>query len=240
MSGPWHDGGDGGGPRRVWPVVAVALVLIAVGVVALDRLAPGVLRTESEAMRLVFLALLLLIVGPALFVGPLARNLRHLMVWAAVAGALVLGYTFWQQGRISSATVEGELLPQRDSADQPGEARFLANASGDFVVTARVEGANVRFLVDTGASDVVLTRADALRVGFDTDSLHYSRAYSTANGTVFAAPVRLARVALGGVTVRDVAGSVADGELAISLLGTSFLSRLSGYEVRDGVLTLYQ
>jgi aspartyl protease family protein len=237
VSGPWQ---GGGGPRRVWPIVAGVLVLIAVGVVALDRLAPGVLETESDAMRLVYLALLMLIIGPALFIGPLARNIRYLLVWAGVAAALVLGYSFWQQGRISSATVEGELLPQRDSAGQPGEARFVANASGDFVVTARVEGARVRFLVDTGATDVVLTRADALRVGFDTDSLHYSRAYSTANGTVFAAPVRLARVALGGVTVHDVAGSVADGELEISLLGSSFLSRLSGYEVRDGVLTLYE
>jgi len=230
----------GGGGWPMWPLIVAALVLLSVGVVALDRLAPGVLGSEAGAMRFVYLILLLLILGPALFAGPLARALRHLVVWVAAGAVLVLGYTLWQRGQLTGETVGGELLPAQDSAAHENQARFVANSDGDFLITARVDHSNVRFRVDTGASDVMLTRADAIRIGFNPDTLDYTRAYMTANGKVFAAPVRIGRIVVGDVTIRDVVASVDNGKLDVSLLGMSFLSRLSGYEVRDGVLILHQ
>ncbi len=96
------------------------------------------------------------------------------------------------------------------------------------------------FLVDTGATDVVLSVTDARRLGIDPDELSFTRLYDTANGTVSGAPVRLGEVSLGGVRVTAVRATVTDGGLNQSLLGLSFLNRLSGFEVRGGVLTLYQ
>jgi aspartyl protease family protein len=229
--------GRGGGRWRVFALVAAAG---AVALFALDRAYPGVLASEDGLRRLIYVLLLLMIIGPAAFSGRLPRALRNLAIWGALLAVLVAGYTAWQQGRVSTVALRAELEPQRDSAGRPAEARFAANARGDFVVEGHIDGVAVRFVVDTGASEVVLSRADARRVGLDPDALAYTRAFTTANGTVFGAPVRLARLAVGGVALADVRATVTEGGLETSLLGMSFLGRLSGFAVRDRVLTLYQ
>lgn len=223
-----------------WRILALVVVLGAVGLFALDRAYPGVLATDDGLRRLIYVLLLLLIIGPAAFSGRLPRALRNLAIWGALLALLVAGYAAWQHGRVSTAALRAELEPQRDSAGRAGEARFAANARGDFVVDGRIDGVAVRFVVDTGASEVVLSRADAARIGIDPDSLAYTRAFTTANGTVFGAPVRLARLSVGGVALADVRATVTRGDLETSLLGMSFLGRLGGFAVRDRVLTLYQ
>ena len=95
-----------------------------------------------------------------------------------------------------------------------------------------------RFLVDTGATDLAPTRRDAIRLGLDPDRLHFDLTFRTANGLVKAAAVRLRRVVVGSTSVTDVRASVSQGDLAVSLLGMSFLSRLSGFEVTKGTLVL--
>ena len=113
-----------------------------------------------------------------------------------------------------------------------------AGLGGHFVVEIEVNGIAIRFLVDTGASDVILSPADAARLGFNLSDLRYIRTYRTANGIVQGAPVRLDRVAVGPIALTNVRASVNGAPMRRSLLGMSFLSRLSGYEVRDDRLTL--
>ena len=94
--------------------------------------------------------------------------------------------------------------------------------------------------MDTGASDVLLTTRDAERLGMVPDNMIFSRLYRTANGTVAGAPVRLSAITVGGVRVNNVRASVTDGALHQSLLGMSYLSRLSEFSVKGQVLTLSQ
>ena len=98
-------------------------------------------------------------------------------------------------------------------------------------------GAAVHFLVDTGAGSVALTLADAAAAGVGRGSLDFSARISTANGIARAAPVRLREVRVGQLSVNDVSAFVAEN-LHVSLLGMSFLKRVEGFEIRDGVLTL--
>jgi aspartyl protease family protein len=94
-------------------------------------------------------------------------------------------------------------------------------------------------LIDTGASTVVLKPADAARAGIDPKSLSYTAALHTANGTTFAAPVRLRSIAIGPIELRDVQALVTKpGSLNENLLGMSFLSQLRSYEVSKEFLTL--
>ena len=95
-------------------------------------------------------------------------------------------------------------------------------------------------LVDTGASDVTLTPRDARRLGFHLDRLTYDRTYRTANGIVKGARVRLHSLKVGHIVVPDVRASVNSADMNLSLLGMSFISRLSRFEVADGTLTLRQ
>ena len=119
-------------------------------------------------------------------------------------------------------------------------AQFFANNSGEFVVTGLVNEVEILFLVDTGASDVILTTHDAQRVGMIPDDMIFSRLYRTANGTVYGAPVRLSAVTVGGVRVKNVRASVSGGSLHRSLLGMSYLSRISEFSIRNQILTLHQ
>ncbi|MDP6717153.1 MAG: TIGR02281 family clan AA aspartic protease, partial [Pirellulaceae bacterium] len=203
--------------NRGWVAFAALLAFVVVGLIVLHRLNPGVLESESGLMRVIYASLLLLIIGPAVFAGRLRGNLRNLMVWAGLLVVVALAYTAWQQGNLAPQTIRAELDPHRSVVHGDGEARITADAGGDFVVEALVDGVPVVFLVDTGASDVVLSRADAGRVGLDPDSLAYTRAYATANGTAFGAPVRLASVAVGSVALDDVRASVSQSGLNTSL-----------------------
>jgi len=106
------------------------------------------------------------------------------------------------------------------------------------MVEANQRGAHVRFLVDTGASVVALTANDAQRAGVDMDALMFNAPVRTASGQSFAAHVRLASVSVGGVELHDVDAIVMPEGLSHSLLGMSFLGRLSRVEATPGSLIL--
>ena len=81
----------------------------------------------------------------------------------------------------------------------------------------------------------------ARRAGFNPGRLTYDRAVSTANGRVMNAYVRIDRLDVGTLSLRDVDALVApEGALWKSLLGMSFLRRLSSFNVEDRQLTLVQ
>lgn len=120
----------------------------------------------------------------------------------------------------------------------PAPARVLKSADGHFWTTATVNGRSVRVLVDTGASAVALTLADARRLGVDVDRLRFDRSILTASGRAAAAPVTLAQVSVAGATVPQVRALVVRAGLDASLLGMSYLGRLNGFSADRTGLTL--
>jgi aspartyl protease family protein len=129
--------------------------------------------------------------------------------------------------------------PRRASAsDDAWEYVVDAGDNGHFVLDAMVNGVPISFMVDTGASDIVLTPDDAEALGFAPRSLNYSQRFQTANGVVRAAPVSLREVRIGQFSLYDLDASVNEAPLPISLLGMRFLDRLDGYEVDDDRLIL--
>jgi aspartyl protease family protein len=114
-----------------------------------------------------------------------------------------------------------------------------ASGNGHFVTTASINNRDVEVLVDTGASVVALSYDDARQIGLRPGSLSFDIPVSTANGVTKAARVTLKEVEIDGVRVGDVPGIVMpEGAMNGSLLGMSFLSRLSSFKVEDGVLYL--
>jgi aspartyl protease family protein len=114
---------------------------------------------------------------------------------------------------------------------------YPANEQGHVILDAAVNGASVRLLVDTGASLVTLTPADARAAGITPGELVFNHRVSTANGSARMAAVMLREIRIGQLSIYDVPAAVLEN-LNISLLGMSFLSRLQGYEMRDGKLTI--
>jgi len=164
------------------------------------------------------------------------------MLALTAAGALAIGYAM----RTSPPT--RILTPPRAAASvasRPGPARAARNeitvraaSNGHFFVDAEVNGTTVRFMVDTGASYVSLTPKDAAAIGLSPDALSYNVQTNTAKGVARNARVRLREVRLGQLSVEDVTALVMEEGSDISLLGMSFLSRIDGYRIRDGVLTM--
>lgn len=137
--------------------------------------------------------------------------------------------------------------PERLDAARPGpsgasttdrEIHVRADDAGHFFLRATVQGASIPFLVDTGASAIVLSPADARRVGLRPATLDFAQRIMTANGEVPGAAVTLREIRIGQLQVFDVPATVHGAPLPISLLGTSFLRRLEGYEVENDRLIL--
>ena len=110
---------------------------------------------------------------------------------------------------------------------------------GHFLARAAIDNVELNVIVDTGASAVVLSHEDAQAVGLNPRRLDYAHPVGTANGVIQSALVTLRRVEIGAILLRDVEALVLPpGALNGTLLGMSFLSRLKGFRVRDGILIL--
>lgn len=226
-------------PRRRWLRVALGLACVGAALAGLALAFPEALADSNSRLNLVQgAAILALVLSGTAAAGSLARGARHALAWAAFGAALVLVYGFREDVAHLWQRFRGELLPATPLVAADGSVRVRANRGGQFVVTATVDQGEVRFLVDTGASDVVLTRRDARRIGLDPDRLAYSGRFRTAGGEVRAAPVQLGAIAIGPLRVSGIRAWVNDEDMPYSLLGTSFLGRLSGYAVSGDTLTL--
>ncbi len=117
--------------------------------------------------------------------------------------------------------------------------RYLRIEARDFGgELGRVNGERVRFLVDTGATAVALTPADAQRLGFKPADLHYGNQVVTAAGATRAASVKLNNVTVAGARLNDVDALVIEKGLDTSLLGMTYLGRLSGFEATRHAMVL--
>ncbi|MDC7675785.1 retropepsin-like aspartic protease family protein [Asticcacaulis machinosus] len=161
----------------------------------------------------------------------------------AVACALFTGHTVMAlDDNLSAQSVKAEVMPVQTIPSPPANSGSTTSIpksqDGHYWAEARVNDASVKFLVDTGATIVALTPSDALRLGVDADELRYDRQVTTAMGQTAAAVVKLRSVHIGQTEVRDVDAIVIREGLSTSLLGMSYLGRLSGFEATRTALIL--
>ncbi len=183
--------------------------------------------------RLVYLSIL----GSVLvlwFVVQGRASLGKLMQQAAAWGLIFLGAIavvgLWQDIRQTVRPTQSVISDSRIELPRAPD--------GHYYVTAEVNGTPIRFVVDTGASQVVLSGRDAREAGIDTDSLIYTGRARTANGVVRTAPVQLDSLAIGPITDSDVRAVINEGEMAGSLLGMTYLRRFSSVEIAGDRLIL--
>ncbi len=183
--------------------------------------------------QLAYLVLLGLAVG-GWFIAENRKNLGRTTRQAAVWGLIFIG-TVAAVGLWSD--ISRTVMP-RQSVLSSGVIEVPRAPDGHYYLVAQLNGVPVRFIVDTGASDVVLTMQDAKRVGIDTASLVYSGSASTANGTVRTAFTRIKDLQLGDIRDTGVMVSVNGGQMDGSLLGMSYLRRFQRIEIAGNKLIL--
>ena len=226
------------------------LLLVIAALVLLLRADTGTIAGFEPSDFAILLAgvALVIFIGSSLagsYRGRPGQAVRDLLSWVLVTVVLVGGYSYREELLGLGHRVAGELLPPgtalRGEPQVVGEraVHIRKRSDGHFMVKTEANGISLSMLVDTGASTVVLKPADAQRLGIDVDRLRYAVPVQTANGTTYAASVRLRNLAVGNIVLDDVDALVAKpGALKDNLLGMSFLSRLRSYEFTRDYLTL--
>ena len=156
------------------------------------------------------------------------------VISAGVSAKAVL--TFGQPGQMAPA--QSVALQPMPAAATGAPAALIKAADGHYWAEATVNGRSVHFLVDTGASAVALTLDDARRLGFEPRDLNYTYQVTTAAGQVRAAKVSLASISVAGAQVQNVDALVIEKGLQSSLLGMTYLGRLSQFEATQTALIL--
>lgn len=161
----------------------------------------------------------------------LGQLAQQAAIWGLIFLGVIAGLGLWSD-------IRSTVMPRQAVFADQGKIEVPRGPDGHFYMTVKVNGAPLRFVVDTGASEVVLTKQDAAQLGFDPASLSYIGSASTANGTVSTAPVRLDTVTLGPFTDRNVRAWVNGGPMDMSLLGNSYLRRFGKIEITGDKLVL--
>lgn len=183
---------------------------------------------------LIYLVLLLTALCVWAFTGQrrnLGKMARYLGVWVMVFMGILVAVLLWNDLR-------SDIAPQQSVLRDGAAVEVPRSADGHYYLVLEVNGVPTRFVVDTGASQIVLTRADAEAAGIDTGSLIFTGRASTANGMVETAPIRIESLSLAGQVDQGVRAVVNSGEMRESLLGMTYLTRFSRMEFADGRLLL--
>ena len=158
------------------------------------------------------------------------KGARDAMIWSLIFVGVTVVASEWD-------TVSRAFVP-RQTTLVDGRIEVPKARDNHFHLTLQINGIPVDFLVDTGATQMVLTLDDARRIGLDPDNLAFIQTAYTANGPVATAAVTLDEVVLGEIHDTRLRASVNSGEMDKSLLGMSYLGQFESIEIRRDRLIL--
>jgi len=189
---------------------------------------------SGDQAVLVYLILILLVVGGSMIIssrGQLNKTLQQAAIWGLIFVGAVGAYSLRDR-------IEASLYPERAIVSAQGTVSFNRARDGHFYAEVEVNGEKIEFVIDTGASDIVLSEQDAETLGYPVGDLIYSGRASTANGVVPIARITLDKITLGRFSDRGISATVNGGELETSLLGMRYLQRFRKIEITGSRLTL--
>lgn len=228
------------GGRFIWLFGAIAL---AVGAFLLYRTSPDALADEDNRLRLIYLVCLLAAGGGGLLLRLRVdsnRTVAQLGIWIAIFCGLILLYSFRNDLGALSARLGDELLPRDGRVEGDQIMSYPLAENGHFQVHAEADGTPLNFLIDSGATDVVLTPAAARRLGYDLNLLQFNKMAQTANGYVRGATIVIGEFKVGNIVMHDLPATVNSVDMSSSLLGMEFLKRLKSWRVEGDRITLEQ
>jgi len=189
--------------------------------------------SEYDVGQLAYLFLLGIAVGGYFLAQgrrELGRMSRHAVLWVLIFVGVIAGFGLW-------GDIRNDIAP-RQSVIGTGIIEVPRSQDGHYYLTAMINETPVKFVIDTGATDIVLTQADADRIGINAADLVFSRIANTANGTVKTARTKVDSFQLGGITDRGISVSVNQGEMDGSLLGMAYLQRFQKIEIAGQMMVL--
>ncbi len=188
----------------------------------------------DQLANLLYLSVLGLVIGGWVFASA-RHNWGQMAQYAAIWGFIFLGVIV---AVVIWSDIRDTVLGRQVIFDNGARVEIPLANDGHYHITIDVNNVDVEFIIDTGATDIVLSQQDAMRVGLDIGGLSYTGRAFTANGQVETAPIFLEAMTLGDFTDRNVFAVVNRGLMQTSLLGMQYLQRFDHIEIRDGRLIL--
>lgn len=227
-----------------WPVLIIGLAVFALFLSGPPS--DGAFDNERAQAQIVYLtilgAALVIVAAGRLLVRGGRRTLVHTAIWVGAIAGLGTAFAFRDQATVIVTEIRGELMPSVALSQSDGEAAELRRGwDGHYRADAKINGMDMRMMIDTGASMVLIPYKDVDRLGIDPASLDYSMPVTTANGRSAVAPIQLSSIKIGPIAIFDIPAAVAQpGRLKTGLLGMSFLDRLSETSFKGDRLILRQ
>jgi len=185
-----------------------------------------------ENQKLIFLSIILIVLLSSYLINMrdnLSKFFKSAAAWVIIFSCFVAGYGFWQ-----------DKIEQKpfNAVDNSSDIAVKMNEDGHFHTTVLVNGVELKFLIDTGATHIVLTKEDARKIDYDISKLIFWGKSNTANGVVKTAPIRLRSIKIGQYADTNILAYINEGVMRQSLLGMSFLSNFTSVEIRKNTLYL--
>lgn len=155
------------------------------------------------------------------------KKIIYLISWLGIFILLFVSYSY--RDILTNNRVFAQLMPG-SAVKNDRSLIFYVAEDNHFYVIAKINHRKIKFLLDTGATNIVLTASDAQKAGIDTNNLNYNRLYQTANGQVRAASVQVKNFIVGDREFNDINISITKSNMGVSLLGISFLNLFSKYQ----------
>jgi aspartyl protease family protein len=156
----------------------------------------------------------------------LKQTVRNVLIWLAVGGILIIGFSFQNELKDVGLRLRSQLVPEYAVETGSREITLSEGEDGHYHVYGAINGTRIRFLIDTGASDIVLDLADAQRLDIDLNALTFDRPFGSANGVGYGASQEVTDLSVGPIHFSDVKVSINRAPMGSSLLGMAFLKRL--------------
>lgn len=226
-------------PFRLWLWLG-ALAALGLLLFVLSRLIPGNDGLLHDPYLIQTVGVLALVSSSLLFVRQFKfrETVRNILLWVGVGGVLLIGFSFQEELFALGRRLRAELIPGYPTQTSANEMVISASEGGGFHVYGKVNGVPIRFLVDTGASAIVLSPADARKLGLDLTTLDFDRPYETANGIGYGASAEVDELTVGHIRLTHVPVSINGAPMSSSLLGMTFLNRMKSFSITGRKLVL--
>jgi aspartyl protease family protein len=190
---------------------------------------------SEEGPNLIYLLLLLVLVGSAFFSRrlPLGKSLKMAVAWIGIFGAMFVLVAFRHDFAAIGQRLRAELTGEPMVAGLT--VRIPISEDGHYWANGSLNGHEVRFLVDSGASTTTVSRAVAAAAGLETGIR--SEQVETANGIVVMKKSRASSLRIGSIERQDIGVNINPND-NINVLGMNFLSSLAGWRVEGRFLVL--
>ncbi len=188
--------------------------------------------TSDDTGQFIYLILLLVFLANTLIFNKKIKTskiLLQLSCWLGIILFTIALYSFRHEFINIKDRIASELFPS-NALRVNSQIRINISKDNHYYIDLLINNKNIRFLIDTGASDLVLNQKDAKKIGINLNNLHFNKIYQTANGSTKGASIILDEINIKGLIFRDISASVNLAKMETSLMGMRFLKNFKKYE----------